>query len=159
MIGQLVNASDATRSLEIVIAAKSSASTGKGQNTAFIDPNGGAIYAGNNSSSLSTTSDRRIKKNIVDNNIGLDKINQIKIKNFEYRTLDEITDFGEFKKSAVVEKEGLQLGVIAQEIETILPDVVREESTGVKTVDTSNLTFYLINAIKELKARIETLEG
>ena len=142
------------------------ANAGKGTNTAFIDPNGGAVFAGNNSANFSTTSDRRIKKNIVDNNVGLDKINQIQIKNFEYRTIDEITDFGECKRSAVVKKEGLQIGVIAQEIEQILPDLVREESTGVKTVDPSILTWYLINGVKELseenkdlKSRIEALES
>jgi hypothetical protein len=36
-------------------------------------------------------------------------------------------------------KEGIQLGVIAQEIELILPDVVKEESTGVKSVNPDNL--------------------
>ena len=91
-------------------------------------------------------------------NIGLDKISQIQVRNFEYRTQDEITDF-ENPASAVVHKEGLQLGVIAQEIEEILPDVVNEESTGVKSVNPDNLTWYMINAIKELKARIEVLEN
>ena len=139
---------------EIVIGT---GQTGKGSSTGFINPNGGGMYQGNNSASWSTVSDRRIKKNIVDNNIGLDKINKIQIKNFEYRTEDEITDF-ENPKSAVAKKEGIQLGVIAQEIETILPELVKTESNGVKTVDPSNLTWYLINAIKELKARIEVLE-
>jgi hypothetical protein len=36
--------------------------------------------------------------------------------------------------SAVVHNEGIQLGVIAQEIEEILPDMVKTESTGVKSV-------------------------
>ena len=49
--------------------------------------------------------------------------------------------------------------MIAQEIEQILPDVVKEESTGVKTVNPDNITWYLVNAIKELKARIEVLEN
>jgi len=134
------------------------ATTGKGANTGFITPNGGAMYQGNNGTAWTQTSDRRIKKNIVDNNTGLDKINQIQVRNFEYRTLDEITDFGEHKESAVVEKEGVQLGAIAQEIETILPDVVITESTGVKSVDASNLTWYLINAVKELSAKVKELE-
>jgi hypothetical protein len=65
-----------------------------------------------------------------------------------------------------VEKEGIQIGVIAQEIETILPDVVNTESTGVKAVNPDNLTWYLVNAVKELssqldelKAEIQTLKG
>jgi len=105
------------------------------------------------------TSDRRIKKNIVDNNTGLDKINKIQVRNFEYRTLDEITDFGEHKKSAVVEKEGVQIGAIAQELEEILPELVATQTTGVKTVNSDNLTWYMINAIKELKAEIELLKN
>ena len=76
---------------------------------------------------------------------------------------EEIT---EVISDAAVKREGVQVGVIAQEIEEILPDVVTEESTGVKSVNTDNLTWYLVNAIKELKteldaakARITELEG
>ena len=105
----------------------------------------------------STTSDERIKKNIVNNNIGLDKIKQIQVRNFEYRTVDEITDFDN-PKSAFVDKEGTQLGVIAQELETILPDMVETRSTGVKSVNSNNLTWYMINAIKELSTKVTTLE-
>jgi len=131
---------------------------GKGNNTGFINTSEGSIYQGNNNSAWATTSDRRIKKNIVDNNIGLDKISQIQVRNFEYRIEEEITDF-ENAESAVVKKEGIQLGAIAQEIELILPDVVIEESTGVKRLDTTNLTWYMINAIKELKKEIDLLKN
>ena len=58
-----------------------------------------------------------------------------------------------------MDKEGIQLGVIAQEIETILPDVVKTESTGVKSVDPDNITWYLVNAVKELSAKVEELES
>jgi hypothetical protein len=114
-------------------------------------------YQGNNSGSWSTTSDRRIKKNIVDNTVGLDKINQLRVRNFEYRTEDEITDFDNVKAS-VVNKEGVQLGVIAQEIEEVLPDTVNTMSEGIKTVNPENLTWYLINAVKELSAKNNELE-
>ena len=60
--------------------------------------------------------------------------------------------------TAVVEKEGTQLGVIAQEIEKFLPEVVKTESTGVKSVDPDNLTWYMINAIKELKKENDDLK-
>ena len=114
-------------------------------------------YQGSNSSAWSTTSDRRIKKNIVDNTVGLDKINQLRVRNFEYRTEDEITDFDNVKAS-VVNKEGVQLGVIAQELEEVLPDTVNTMSTGIKTVNPENLTWYLINAVKELSAKNNALE-
>ena len=86
------------------------------------------------------------------------EINEIQVRNFEYRTEDEITDF-ENTKSAVVNKEGIQLGVIAQEIETVLPDMVETQSTGVKTVNPDNMTWYLVNAVKELSAQVEELKA
>jgi len=139
----------------MVISASGSGAVGKGGSTGFINPNGGGVYQGNNSSSWSTTSDRRIKKNITDNTIGLDKINQIQVRNFEYRTPEEIT---ELPKHSAIDKQGVQVGVIAQEIEEILPDVVKEETTGVKRVDPDNITWYLVNAIKELKKEIDELK-
>jgi hypothetical protein len=127
--------------------------TGQGNNTGFISPNGGAVYQGNNSSSWSTTSDRRLKKNIVDNNIGLEKITAITVKNFEYRLPEEVED--ELLPQNAIKKEGVQLGVIAQELQQVLPECVKQESTGVFSVDTDNLTWYLINAVKELNAKVD----
>ena len=155
-IGAYAAANSSSSTGEIVIGY---AITGKGTNTGFISPNGGAIYQGSNSSTWSTTSDIRIKKNIIDNNTGLDKIKQIQVRNFEYRTKDEITDF-ENPEAAMVKKEGVQLGVIAQEIEDIFPDIVKtHEETGVKSVDPDNMTWYLVNAVKELSAKVEELES
>ena len=76
---------------ELVLSTRGS--TGKGTTTGLINAGGGGIYQGNNLSSWSTTSDQRLKKNIVDNNIGLDAINSIRVRNFEYRLPEEITDF------------------------------------------------------------------
>jgi hypothetical protein len=140
---------------EIVIGVNA---TGKGNTTGFIHPGGGGMYQGNNSANWSTVSDERIKKNITDNNIGLEAINKIQVRNFEYRTEDEIVDFKN-PKSAVVKQKGIQLGVIAQEIEEIFPDVVKTEDTGVKTVNPDNLIWYLINAVQELSAEIKKLKG
>jgi hypothetical protein len=44
----------------------------------------------------------------------------------------KLVDF-EDPSSDVVKNEGIQLGVIAQEIEEILADMVKRESTGVKS--------------------------
>ena len=49
-------------------------------------------------------------------------------------------------------------GVIAQEVETVLPFLVNEEA-GVKSVNYSGLIGYLIEANKELLSRIEMLEN
>ena len=140
---------------EIVIGQNAAA---KGSSTAFITPNGGNVFQGTNGTAWAQTSDRRIKKNIVDNKKGLEIINQVRIRNFDYRTVDEIVDF-ENPKSAVVEKEGIQLGTIAQELEEFLPEVVITQSTGVKTVDAENFTWYLINAVQVLSAEVEQLKS
>ena len=124
---------------------------------AFINANGGGTYNGANTTTWATTSDQRLKKNIADNNDGLDKINSIRVRNFEYRLPEEVD--AELKPTDAIKKEGVQLGVIAQELQAVLPECVKTESTGVMTVDADNLTWYLINAIKELKAEIDALKG
>ena len=148
------NASSGAHQIVLATAANIS---GKGDNTGFISPNAGACYQGNNSSSWSTTSDQRLKKNIADNNDGLNKITSIRVRNFEYRLPDEVD--AELKPADAINKTGVQLGVIAQELQAVLPECVKQESTGVLSVDTDNLTWYLINAVKELSARVKQLEG
>jgi hypothetical protein len=129
--------------------------TGKGASTAYIAGASG-VYNQGNTTAWQTTSDRRLKKNIVDNNIGLEKITAIQVRNFEYRTEAEVTDL---PAHSVIKKDGVQLGVIAQELQAVLPECVTEQSTGVLSVDVDNLTWYLVNAIKELKAEIDQLKG
>jgi len=158
-IGPNSTASSSSVSNEVVIGSAGGGAgfTGKGANTGFINPNTGGVYQGNNSSSWSTTSDQRLKKNIADNNDGLEKLTQIQIRNFEYRLPEEVD--AELKPTDAINKSGVQLGVIAQELQAVLPDCVKQESTGVLSVDTDNLTWYLINAVKELSARVKQLEG
>jgi hypothetical protein len=158
------NGSSASATNQLVITASNSVIAGKGDSTGFISPSGGGVYQGNNSSSWSTTSDQRLKKNIVDNTDGLSKITAIQVRNFEYRLPDEVDT--ELTPQDAVDVSGVQLGVIAQELQAVLPECVKKESTGVLRVDPDNLTWYLINAVKELKAtvdaqaaRIASLEG
>ena len=47
--------------------------------------------------------------------------------------------------------------MIAQEIEEVLPEIVNTQTTGVKTVDPDSLTWYLVNAVKELSAKNDAL--
>ena len=128
-----------------------------GSNTGFIRVNNGigagSIYQDNNSSSWATTSDQRLKKNIVDNNEGLEKINAIRVRNFEYRLPEEVD--AELKPIDAIKKSGVQIGVIAQELQEVLPECVKQESTGVLSVNPDNLTWYLVNAIKDLKALVD----
>jgi hypothetical protein len=129
--------------------------TGKGDDTAFIGGTNGA-YNEKNVTTWETTSDERIKKNIVDNTVGLEKIKQIRVRNFEYRKPEEIT---ELPDHAAINKDGVQLGVIAQEIQQVLPECVTENSTGVLSVSTDPLVWHLINAVKQLSAEVESLKS
>ena len=154
-MGYLSQSGDSASVGEIVIGAGNRTHTGKGNSTGFISPNTGGVFQGNNSSTWSTTSDRRLKKNIVDSEIGLAEINQLQIRNFEYRTVDEIEELAD---TDVIEVEGVQIGVIAQEIQAVLPNCVKEESTGVLSVNSDNLTWHMIKAIQELSAQVTALQ-
>jgi hypothetical protein len=150
---------------EMVISSKGSNVYGKGDNTGFINPNGGAMYNGDNTTVWVVASDERLKKNIVNNDVGLAKINAIQVRNFDYKTVEEVESDGVLDSHQAIVKTGTQLGVIAQELELICPDCVTTESTGVKTVAADNLHWHMLNAIKELStqntalaARIQALE-
>ena len=141
--------------------------SGAGNAAAWIVGNSaGACNQGNNSSSWSTTSDRRLKKNIVDNNKGLAEINQLRVTNFEYRLKDEI-DMSEFPladdpKEVVIGggKEGeVQTGVIAQEIESVIPECIKVSEKGAKTVNTDPIMWAMLNAVKELSAENNALKA
>ena len=51
-----------------------------------------------------------------------------------------------------------QIGVIAQEVEAVLPEVVRDNEAGQLSVAYGNITGLLIEAVKELTARVAALE-
>ena len=107
----------------------------------------------------------KLKKNIVDSPKGLAEINQIRVANFEYRKEDEI-DMSEFpladnpKQICLGEwKDDVYTGLIAQEIEQIMPECIVEGKFGTKTVSNDPITWALVNAVKELSAKVETLQS
>ena len=59
-----------------------------------------------------------------------------------------------------IEDSGQQLGVIAQEVEKILPQVVltAKDEMKTKSVDYGRLTGVLIEAVKELSAKVDDLQ-
>jgi len=150
------NSASATGASDEILISTQAGTAGKGSSTGFISAGGGGVYQGNNGATWSVTSDRRLKKNIVDNNTGLDKITAIQVRNFEYRLPEEIT---ELATTNAIKKSGVQLGVIAQELQAVLPECVKTEDTGVMSVDSDNLTWYMINAIKELKAELDAYKA
>ena len=53
----------------------------------------------------------------------------------------------------------IQTGVIAQEIEEILPECIEVSERGAKTVSNDPITWALVNAVKELSAKVNELES
>ncbi len=54
-------------------------------------------------------------------------------------------------------ESGAQIGLIAQEVENVLPEVVSTDEDGFKSVAYQNITAVLIEALKEQQAQIEAL--
>ncbi|MCP4124923.1 MAG: tail fiber domain-containing protein, partial [Bacteroidetes bacterium] len=50
-----------------------------------------------------------------------------------------------------------QVGVVAQEVETVLPEIVSTDAEGMKSVDYTKLTAVLIEAVKELQEENQAL--
>ena len=93
------------------------------------------------------SSDERLKENILELSGSVDKISQIRGVEFDW-----------VPKEGVHENEGHDIGVIAQEIEKVFPEVVQTRENGYKAVKYDKLTAVLISAIKELKAEIDELK-
>ena len=100
---------------------------------------------GNQTVSFNTSSDRRLKENIVNTESQLEKIKQIEVRDFNYIGNDKTTT-----------------GMIAQELNEIIPNVVVEGLEDFKrhpwSIDYGKLTPYLIKAIQELSAEVEELK-
>lgn len=87
-------------------------------------------------------SDEKLKNNIQDLRYGLDEVLDLEPRSFTF------------------EKSGREsIGFIAQEIETVIPEIVSNSGLGTKGVEYGQLTAVLVNAIKELENRVAYLES
>jgi len=123
---------------------------------AMYDANGviGSIgVASGTTVSYNTSSDERLKENIVDATSQLETIKNVQVREFDWKRNGHH-----------------ELGLIAQELIDIIPNVVKEGTEDLAkypySIDYGKLTPYIIKALQEaldeiddLKARIETLEN
>jgi hypothetical protein len=109
----------------------------------------GRIDASNDIVAFST-SDIRFKENIQPIENALYKVNQISGNTFDWKSDPELTILHGFK--------GKDVGVIAQEIEAILPEIVTTKDSGYKGVKYEKIVPLLIEAIKELTNKVNNLE-
>ena len=92
------------------------------------------------------TSDERLKNNIQPIQNALDKVNTLGGYTFDWNE--------ELQKA----RKGHDIGVIAQEVQSVLPEIVVQRENGYLAVDYEKLVPVLIEAIKELSAKIKELE-
>ena len=99
-----------------------------------------------------STSDKRLKENIINIPNSLDKINEINGVTFDWKPLTEE------EVKTIHSHSGHDIGVIAQEIEKVLPEVITTRPNGYKAVNYEKIVPLLIEAIKELKAEVSELK-
>jgi hypothetical protein len=107
-----------------------------GARTFYIDTGGNCTASGN----ISAYSDERLKTNIETIPSALEKVNALRGVTFDMNGVRG-------------------LGVIAQETETVIPEVVMtaDDEMGTKSVAYGNMVGLLIEAIKELKSEVDDL--
>jgi hypothetical protein len=152
-VGQFKNdGNDANRyGLNVVAGADDGSGTtyylackdGDGDSVGFIANTSGTF-------ALTDVSDQRLKKNIVDTSIkGIEKINQLKVRDFDWKKSGEKTVGG----------------FIAQEVKDVFPQAVNETNTtvdgeeNIMGVSRDMLVPLLIKAVQELSAKVTELEN
>lgn len=104
-----------------------------------LDMSGNMTVAGD----VTAYSDIRVKENIETIDKALDKV--LSLRGVTYNRIDS-------------EDKSKKIGVIAQEVQNILPQVVHEQADGMLGVSYGNITAVLIEAIKEQQTQIEELK-
>ncbi|HAR43989.1 MAG TPA: hypothetical protein DCS07_15365 [Bdellovibrionales bacterium] len=90
-------------------------------------------------------SDLRLKKDITPIANALDQVLQLDGVHFEWKNADA--------------PQGLQAGLIAQQVAAAMPELVRKDSeSGMLAVNYPKMTSYLVEAIKTLNTQVRTLE-
>ena len=105
----------------------------------------GALLVTDDITAFYSTSDKNLKDNISPIKKALDKVNSISGNTFTWKEGNS--------------NQGEDTGVVAQEIETLgLPGIVKDQESGHKSVQYHKLVPLLIEAVKELSAKVDKLE-
>ena len=95
-----------------------------------------------NAQSFNTTSDARLKNDIQPISDALSSVLQLQGKSYRWNEDEDKQD----------------IGLIAQDVEQIFPQLVAEDANGFKAIAYSRLTAVLVEAIKEQQGQIESLQ-
>lgn len=108
----------------------------------------GAILATNDVVAFAS-SDERLKENVASIENAVEKVEAIGGYTYNWIPMEGVHVYGDMK----------DIGVIAQEVEKVLPELVSDRENGYKAVKYDKLTAVLIEAVKELSERVKALEG
>jgi hypothetical protein len=110
-------------------------------------------------------SDQNLKTNINTTDLGLNFINKLRPITFNWKNSDDFPDGYEGKGKAEMNTTSTLYGMLAQEVKTALDEVGHSEfggwskdSNGTESLAQSMFIYPLINAIKELSAKVDELE-
>jgi len=92
-------------------------------------------------------SDVRLKENVKPIESALDKVTKLQGVTFDWKKSDSILDVKE------------DIGFIAQDVQKVIPELVRENKDGMLSMRHQGIAPILLEAIKELKAEIEELKS
>ena len=99
------------------------------------------------------SSDVRLKENIHSIKDALAKVNAINGVTFDWTDEHLATRFDDVNNRSFIPKQ--DIGLIAQEIENIIPEIVTTRDNGYKAVKYDKIVALLVEAIKELDRKIE----
>jgi hypothetical protein len=113
----------------------------------------GGAFKNDGSANWTFSSDARVKSDVRDLELGLAELRRVRPVRFRYNG----------RAGTPAGQAGV--GVLGQEIETIVPETIKRVSIAndpglgdMRVLDPSALTYVLINAVKELAAKVEHLE-
>lgn len=98
---------------------------------------------------INETSDIRLKKNVEDIDGAMEEVMSMRPVTYEWRQKDH---------PDVEYDDGTQYGLIAQELEKVMPELVETDEEGWKSIEYSHLVPILIEAIQEQQEEIDELE-
>ena len=117
-----------------------------------VSVNGGSttLYIGLDTIDVTTPSDATLKENIEDTSIdSLSILDQLQLRDFNWKS--NHPNYGQQTER--------QFGMVAQEVEEVLPHIVRQDEDGIRNVQYNKMIPYLVKAIQELNQELQEIKG
>ena len=129
---------------------------GAGSNLEMSLTNTGTLTVSGDVVAFGSPSDKRLKENIKPIKTALDKVTKLQGVSFDWKDKHDALD--REGNPIKLKKWKNDLGFIAQDVQKVVPELVRENEDGMLSVRHQSITPILLEAIKELKAEIDELK-